>query len=148
MSVLLVTTGSEHAGHPSLSSDMPSLFSFPHLPLPLARSLCPIMSQRCLLLSGLANPPQALPYLLGDAFPHHTTTPTSITIRLTLPSPITRHLQLQLYFLHCTYLHLCLIIFVYYLSSAFQYKFLEKRALSFVSIVSSLYLKAHILGAQ
>ncbi|CAI9167984.1 unnamed protein product [Rangifer tarandus platyrhynchus] len=45
-------------------------------------------------------------------------------------------------------IYVLLYLFITYLSSAFQYKFLKKRALSFVSIVSSPYLKAHILGAQ
>lgn len=158
MSILPITVVSKHVGHPSSSSDMPSLLSCFRLPLLLARSLCPRMSRSCLHLSGPANLPQVLSSQRCLPSPHHSS-----------PSPrhhyqahiaISHHLSplssVLLFSIVLISIHVLLYLFITYLSCYIWHdlfmpsniSFLKIRALSFMSIVSSPCLKTHILGAQ
>lgn len=70
-----------------------------------------------------------------------TPTPTSTSIKLTLPASITCQLFPQFNCLHYTYPHLCFILFAYYLSSAFQYEFLENEGTVFLVHVFHLHIQ-------
>ena len=151
MSVLPITVVSKHVGHPSSSSDMPSLLSCFPLPLLLARSLCPRMSRSCLHLSGLANLPQVLSSQRCFPSPYHSS-----------PSPrnhyqahiaISHHLSplssVLLFSIVLISIYVLLYLFITYLSSAFQYKFLENKGIvfheyCFISMSKNTYTRCSI----
>lgn len=157
MSILPITVVSKHVGHPSSSSDMPSLLSCFRLPLLLARSPCPRMSRSCLHLSGPANLPQVLSSQRCLPSPHHSS-----------PSPrhhyqahiaISHHLSplssvllfsIVLISIHVLFVHyLFILLYLAWLIYAFQYKFLENTGIvfheyCFISMSKNTYTRCSI----